>query len=75
MRKKLLYEKFKERKGQTMIEYAIIIAAIIAAIIIVAPMIRDALTAKGEEAAGIIQDVDLREFGSSISEGDEPTGP
>ncbi len=57
--RKLLCERFGGKKGQTMIEYAIIIAAIIAAILIVAPMIKDALVKKGTDAKQIIEDVSL----------------
>jgi len=57
--RKLLCERFGGKKGQSMIEFAIIIAAIIAAILIVAPKIKDALTKKGEEAAKKIEDASL----------------
>lgn len=52
---KLLCGRFGVRKGQTMIIYAIIIAAIIAAILLIGPKIYDALTQKKKEAAEVVE--------------------
>jgi len=53
-------KRVSRKRAQTMLEYAIMIAAIIAAVLIVAGAIRRALRSKGEEAAQIIEGIELQ---------------
>lgn len=57
--RKLLCERFGGKKGQSMIEYALILAAIILAVVFGARAIKKALEGKAEEAAGKISGASL----------------
>ena len=52
-------KRVSRKRAQTMLEYAIMIAAIIIAVLAVAGAIRKALQKKGEEAARIIEETPL----------------
>jgi len=59
--KKLLCERFGGKKGQTMIEYALILAAIILAVVYGGKKIREALKKKADEAATLIEEQKLEQ--------------